>query len=387
MNHEKKKYIHQLKEFFNQFKKSKTKFFKEKDIWFDGRPKLPDYGMQRENLFNFEEGSGRETNSLGDHIYAVQDALALRYFTENLKKTDRTETFIDVASSALSMTFFSQFAYGYYVDPRPLYPPSAIGIAATLGLSWVHAEGQDLVDVFGEDFTSMVTSLHAPEHFGLGRYGDKIDYDGTLKFMRSVNKVLKGDGTFIMSTPYSWQPRIEFHNARVFDMKTMLKQVTESGFEIDKLAIITPSDYCIFNQNGGINKHPSVGLRYFLDNRVNTPQDKRWCSGRTRHLDWFTGAQKDEDIPQLLSLRKKEIYSTHGDAPKLDLTKEGSDALQFAGHFELLPPEDKSEQSMSAWAEEIDSNAKEFFEWSSNNLPTLQTSLDHHCMLLVLRKP
>lgn len=67
------------------------------------------------------------------------------------------------------------------------------------------------------DYCDSISSLHAIEHFGLGRYGDPIDYDGHIRALDNIYKILKKGGKFYFSTPIGKQ-RIEFNAHRVFDV-------------------------------------------------------------------------------------------------------------------------------------------------------------------------
>lgn len=69
--------------------------------------------------------------------------------------------------------------------------------------------------------TDSISCLHALEHFGLGRYGDPIIYDGYLKGFENIEKLLKPGGTLYLSTPIG-NERIEFNAHRVFSLKTLL---------------------------------------------------------------------------------------------------------------------------------------------------------------------
>ena len=65
------------------------------------------------------------------------------------------------------------------------------------------------------NYTDSISSLHAIEHFGLGRYGDPIDYWGYLKAIQNITMMLKQGETFYFSVPIGPQ-RIEFNAHRVF---------------------------------------------------------------------------------------------------------------------------------------------------------------------------
>ncbi|GAB6012910.1 DUF268 domain-containing protein [Viscerimonas tarda] len=71
------------------------------------------------------------------------------------------------------------------------------------------------------DYCDSVSSLHAIEHFGLGRYGDPLDPDGHIKGLNNMYKMLKTGGIFYFSSPIGTQ-RIEFNGHRVFGIKYLL---------------------------------------------------------------------------------------------------------------------------------------------------------------------
>lgn len=72
-----------------------------------------------------------------------------------------------------------------------------------------------------ENYCDSISSLHAIEHFGLGRYGDPIDYYGYLKAIENVSKIVCPGGKFYFSVPIGKQ-RIEFNAHRVFSISYLL---------------------------------------------------------------------------------------------------------------------------------------------------------------------
>lgn len=67
-----------------------------------------------------------------------------------------------------------------------------------------------------------LSSLHAIEHFGLGRYGDTIDINGHLRALDNIYSIIKPGGTFYFSVPIGKQ-RIEFNAHRVFNISYLIK--------------------------------------------------------------------------------------------------------------------------------------------------------------------
>lgn len=87
-----------------------------------------------------------------------------------------------------------------------------------------------------ENYTSSISCLHSIEHFGLGRYNDKIDVDGHLKGIETIYKILKIGGVFYFSVPIGPQ-RIEFNSQRVFSMKYLMS-ILKDKFEVKSFSFV-----------------------------------------------------------------------------------------------------------------------------------------------------
>ena len=81
-----------------------------------------------------------------------------------------------------------------------------------------------------------ISSLHAIERFGLGRYGDPIDYNGHLKAISNITKMLKPGGKFYFSTPIGKQ-RIEFNAHRVFSIRYLIN-LFQNDFQIENFSYV-----------------------------------------------------------------------------------------------------------------------------------------------------
>lgn len=81
-----------------------------------------------------------------------------------------------------------------------------------------------------------ISTLHVIEHFGLGRYGDPIDYYGHIKAIDNITKMLKTGGKLYFSTPIGPQ-RIEFNAHRVFSMQYLLNMFKES-YTVDSFSFV-----------------------------------------------------------------------------------------------------------------------------------------------------
>jgi SAM-dependent methyltransferase len=77
------------------------------------------------------------------------------------------------------------------------------------------------IDAQYNTYCDSLSCLHALEHFGLGRYGDPLMFDGYLKGLENIYNILKKNGKFYFSVPIGPQ-RIEFNAHRVFSVKHLL---------------------------------------------------------------------------------------------------------------------------------------------------------------------
>lgn len=100
------------------------------------------------------------------------------------------------------------------------------------------------------DYCDSISSLHALEHFGLGRYGDPIDYYGYLKAIKNIAKILKNKGRFYFSVPIGLQ-RIEFNAQRVFSVDYLISILSQ---DFDILSFSYVDDNGDFHENIELKK-------------------------------------------------------------------------------------------------------------------------------------
>ena len=103
----------------------------------------------------------------------------------------------------------------------------------------------DLMQLPGRmiNYCDSISSLHAIEHFGLGRYGDPIDYWGYIKGLKNITMILKKGGRFYFSVPIGSQ-RIEFNAHRVFSVKYLV-DILKDDFDIERFSYVDDNgDFC-----------------------------------------------------------------------------------------------------------------------------------------------
>lgn len=79
---------------------------------------------------------------------------------------------------------------------------------------------------FSDNSIRSLSSLHAIEHIGLGRYGDKIDAKGWQKALLEIQRVLQVGGKLYLGLPIG-KECVYFNAHRVFDVNTVINTLNE----------------------------------------------------------------------------------------------------------------------------------------------------------------
>lgn len=150
---------------------------------------------------------------------------------------------IDFSSSLYFCTTLSAFIPVHFYDFRP----------AMLGLSGLKSEAGDLTKIsFADNSVDSLSCMHTVEHVGLGRYGDPMDYNGDLKAIAELKRVVKPGGSLLFVTPVG-KPKIAYNAHRIYSFE----QITEyfSGFELKEFSLIPDHE-----KDGGLiqNADPSM---------------------------------------------------------------------------------------------------------------------------------
>jgi hypothetical protein len=137
-----------------------------------------------------------------DYSYFYQDTWAARKIFEA-----DPPRHVDIGSTALLVGVLAQFTRVVSVEIRPLE-------VRLPGLEVV--QGTVLALPFADASVVSLSSLCVIEHIGLGRYGDPIDGDGTVKAAREMRRVLAGGGDLYVSVPIEAEDRTHFNAHRAF---------------------------------------------------------------------------------------------------------------------------------------------------------------------------
>lgn len=146
---------------------------------------------------------GEDTKSTEfDRHYVYHTAWAVRKLAET-----RPALHVDIGS------FLYFAALGSAVFPMRFYDYRPAKIILS-GLETGHA---DLLGLSMDDGSvESLSCMHVVEHVGLGRYGDPIDYDGDLKAMAELQRVLQPGGNLFFVVPTGREAAIHFNAHRIY---------------------------------------------------------------------------------------------------------------------------------------------------------------------------
>lgn len=119
----------------------------------------------------------------------------------------------DIGSEVNWVALLSRVIKTKFVDIRPI-PADVVNLE--------NIKGSILALPFQNNSINSLSCLHVAEHIGLGRYGDKIDPEGTHKACKELSRVLSIDGSLYFSLPIG-KEKVYFNAHRVHDPETIIE--------------------------------------------------------------------------------------------------------------------------------------------------------------------
>lgn len=105
------------------------------------------------------------------------------------------------------------------------------------GLHFIQADAMVLDNIPTKSIKTF-SSLHAIEHFGLGRYNDPIDYHGWEKGIKAMCDKVQIGGYFYLSVPIGNHEKVCFNAHRIFNPKTIIDVAENCDMKIITLAVV-----------------------------------------------------------------------------------------------------------------------------------------------------
>jgi len=97
------------------------------------------------------------------------------------------------------------------------------------GMTFIQADATDLYGIPDRSLCSL-SSLHAVEHFGLGRYGDPVNPKASFSAMAALSRVLAPGGRLYFGIPVG-RERLEFNAHRIFSPTTIIDSFPDLRLE------------------------------------------------------------------------------------------------------------------------------------------------------------
>jgi SAM-dependent methyltransferase len=163
----------------------------------------PDRQPTLQNLSPYVYDNSNETPV--EPIYFYQDAWAFEKIAHRNVKQH-----VDIGSHHKFVSLLSKIVPVTMVDIRPLSVPMDTISFRKGSITELPFEDQSLPSV---------SSLCVVEHIGLGRYGDPLDPEGTIKAIRELCRVVAPGGHLYFSLPVADQSFVAFNEARVLGLQ------------------------------------------------------------------------------------------------------------------------------------------------------------------------
>jgi SAM-dependent methyltransferase len=212
------------------------------------------FNRQKKEIKDIEFQMGRPYPVLGEKYreggtakgeYFHQDLLVARRICEN-----NPEKHIDVGSRFDGfVAHVACFREIFVLDIRPV-------LSKVRNIKFMR---QDLMTELNEDLFECCDSLsclHTVEHFGLGRYGDPLNFNGHIQGINNLYHILKPGGKFYFSVPIGLPQRVEFNAHRVFSPAYLVKLLGLGGQKY------TLDCFSYVDGHGGL--HENVDMDKFL---------------------------------------------------------------------------------------------------------------------------
>ena len=143
-----------------------------------------------------------------DAHYFYQGAWLARRLSES-----KLHQHVDVGSSVLTMSVLSAWVDTVFVDYRPLRV-SLPGLSSVAG---------DILQLpFTDNSLYSLSCLHVIEHIGLGRYGDPIDPQGSIKAAYELQRIVRPGGKLFLSLPIG-RERVCYNAHRVYAPDSIIR--------------------------------------------------------------------------------------------------------------------------------------------------------------------
>jgi len=165
---------------------------------------------------------------------------------------------VDIGSSVLMVSVLSASIPTIFIDFRPLHTR----------LSGIKSIGASITELpLLNDSVSSLSCLHVIEHIGLGRYGDPLDPQGSIKAAKELQRILKPGGKLYLSLPVG-KARVCFNAHRVHSPAAVIDMFARMRL----IEFSYVGDDGVFVENGSIQNvmNSSYACGMFIFEKIET---------------------------------------------------------------------------------------------------------------------
>jgi hypothetical protein len=158
----------------------------------------------------------------------------------------KVQDHVDISSTLHFCSIISAFIRVRFYDFRPADLELSNLVCGTVNLTNLKFETNSILSL---------SCMHTVEHIGLGRYGDEIDFDGDLKAMKELARVLALGGNLLFVVPVGKKSLIQFNAHRIYEPKEIIRIFKDHGLQLKQFSLIPESQI-----DGGLILNPSDDL-------------------------------------------------------------------------------------------------------------------------------
>lgn len=148
------------------------------------------------------------------------------WMARKLKETN-PKKHVDISSQVILFAIMSAYTSIDFYDFRP----------AIIKLDGLTSSFADITNLpFEDNSINSLSCLSVVEHIGLGRYGDPLDYDGDLKSINELRRVMAPGGNLFFNVPLDNEAKIAFNAGRYYTKCQILEYFND--FDLMEFCII-----------------------------------------------------------------------------------------------------------------------------------------------------
>lgn len=188
-----------------------------KDMYDSGNDLVKNFELKTNSLYPCLSDYRQSAGSVDSHYFYMDIIVA------NLIIRSKPEMHYDIGSrvDGFISHLLAADVKTTVIDIRPLKINNINIAGSDLNVCFLQGNAENLKDIGSGSITSL-SSLHAVEHFGLGRYGDPVNPMASFVAMEELQRILAKNGILYFAVPVGRKEKLCFNAHRIFAVETIL---------------------------------------------------------------------------------------------------------------------------------------------------------------------